>query len=116
MVADSPQDTPGEFDHIYRTEIRPLLFGNDGGSESRPTLVLLGGQPGSGTSRASARLTQELDGIIAVSGDDLRIFHADWNEEVRRRAELCLIDSLTCFVAGRSLRHLQPAVAAGHMA
>ncbi|MBX3536758.1 MAG: MmgE/PrpD family protein [Chelatococcus sp.] len=33
---------------------------------------------------------------------------ADWDSTVRRRAELCLIDSITCFSAGLGLKHFKP--------
>ncbi|KAJ6022341.1 uncharacterized protein N7446_014138 [Penicillium canescens] len=32
----------------------------------------------------------------------------DWDTAVRRRTELCLIDSLACYSAGRSLKHFAP--------
>jgi hypothetical protein len=79
MPADSSSTAPSEFHRIYRAEIRPLLFGTEEDtSEAEPTLMLLGGQPGSGKSRASARLAQEHDRIVALSGDDLRVFYPDY--------------------------------------
>lgn len=67
--------TPEQIGDIYQTLIRPTLFEAALGDQPSPTLVLLGGQPGSGKSRASARLIAEYDGMVALSGDDLRIFH-----------------------------------------
>ncbi len=84
--ADDPI-TPEQVDEIYATLIRPTLFGATPGGENSPTLVLLGGQPGSGKSRASARLLQEHDGMIAISGDDLRIFHPQYRELVTTQPE-----------------------------
>jgi hypothetical protein len=84
MSADPTPLPPEELDRIYRTLIRPLLFGPAvSDSERAPTLVLLGGQAGAGKSRASARLVSEHDGPIGVlSGDDLRIFHPDYRHLV----------------------------------
>lgn len=74
--------TPEQIDEIYRILIQPTLFGTTPGNEASPTLVLLGGQPGSGKSRASARLLEEHDGMVALSGDDLRIFHPQYRNLV----------------------------------
>ena len=74
------QLTSEQIDYIYRTLIRPTLFEAAPGDEASPTLVLLGGQPGSGKSRASARLLAEYDGMVALSGDDLRIFHPQFRK------------------------------------
>ncbi len=52
-----------------------------------PTVVLLGAQPGSGKSRASARLLAEHDGMVALSGDDLRIFHPHYRDLVTGQPE-----------------------------
>lgn len=67
--------TPDQADEIYRSLIKPTLFADSPGGEATPTLVLLGAQPGSGKSRASARLLAEHNGMVAVSGDDLRLYH-----------------------------------------
>ena len=74
--------TPDEIDDIYRSLIRTALFEGSVGGESAPTLILLGGQPGSGKSRASARLLAEHNGMVTLSGDDLRIFHPRFRELV----------------------------------
>lgn len=74
--------TPPEIDEIYRSLIRPTLFDGFPGGESEPTLILLGGQPGSGKSRASARLLAEHSAMVALSSDDLRIFHPHFRELV----------------------------------
>lgn len=79
--------TPEQIDQIYRTLIRPTLFDASPGGEPAPTLVLLGGQPGSGKARASARLLAEHDGMVAVSGDDLRIFHPQYRHLVTTQPE-----------------------------
>ncbi len=79
--------TPDEFDEIYRSLIRPTLFDGSPGGESAPTLVLLGGQPGSGKSRASARLLAEHEAMVALSGDDLRIYHPHYRDLVSTQPE-----------------------------
>ena len=79
--------TPEQIEQIYRTIIRPTLFADAPGGETTPTLILLGAQAGSGKSRASARLLAEQDGMIALSGDDLRIFHPNYRDLVTNRPE-----------------------------
>ncbi len=79
--------TPEQIDEIYRTLIQPTLFGTTSGDELSPTLVLLGGQPGSGKSRASARLLAQHHGMVALSGDDLRIFHPQFRELISAMPE-----------------------------
>lgn len=79
--------TPDQIDTIYRTLIHPILFADAPGGEASPTLVLLGGQAGSGKSRASARLLAEHKDMVAVSGDDLRIFHPHYRELVTDQPE-----------------------------
>lgn len=79
--------TPEQTDEIYRTLIQPTLFGTAPDGESSPTLVLLGGQPGSGKSRASARLLAEHVEMVALSGDDLRIFHPQYRNLVTTQPE-----------------------------
>lgn len=79
--------TPEQVDEIYRSLIQPTLFDGSSGGGSAPTLVLLGGQPGSGKSRASARLVAEHEGMAAVSGDDLRIYHPRYRDLIDTRPE-----------------------------
>jgi UDP-N-acetylglucosamine kinase len=74
--------TSAEIDAIYRTQIREVLFIQPVNNETQPVLVLLGGQPGSGVSRASARLLVEHDGMVDLRGEDLRIFHPHYRELV----------------------------------
>lgn len=87
MTADPTPLTPDEIDEIYRSLVQPTLFDGSPGQESVPTLVLLGGQPGSGKSRASTRLIAEHQGMVALSGDDLRIFHPQFRELVHDAPE-----------------------------
>lgn len=82
MTTDPSPLARDEIDDIYRSLIQPTLFGGSSGAESSPTLVLLGGQPGAGKSRASTRLLAEHNGMVALSGDDLRTFHPRFRELV----------------------------------
>ncbi len=87
QAEDGDRIAPEQIDDIYRTLIRPTLFEATAGGEPSPTLVLLGGQPGSGKSRASARLLAEHEGMVALSGDDLRIFHPRYRDLVTKLPE-----------------------------
>lgn len=79
--------TDDQLDDTYRTTIRPLIFPDQPTNDSEaPTLILLGGQPGSGKSRASARLVAEHN-IASLSGDDLRIFHPDYHRLIDTNPE-----------------------------
>jgi predicted ABC-type ATPase len=65
-------------EHIFRTEILPDYLPDDIGKADRPTLIVLGGQPGSGkTALLTASLTEleETGPAIRVVGDDLRSYH-----------------------------------------
>lgn len=79
--------TSDQLDDTYRTQIRPLIFHDAPTNDSEaPTLILLGGQPGSGKSRVSARLVAEHN-IVSLSGDDLRIFHPDYHRLIETDPE-----------------------------
>lgn len=78
---------PDQIDEIYRTLIQPTLFADSPSGEATPTLVLLGAQPGSGKSRASARLLTEYNDMVAVSGYDLRIYHPHFRDLVTTQPE-----------------------------
>lgn len=81
MTADSAAALdPAETAHVYQTQIHPVLFGSSLGGEKSPTLVLLGGQPGAGRSRAGARLLADQDGMVAITGDELRIYHPRYRQ------------------------------------
>jgi UDP-N-acetylglucosamine kinase len=106
QAEDGDPITPEQIDEIYRTLIWPTLFDATPGGEPSPTLVLLGGQPGSGKSRASARHLAEHDGMVALSGDDLRIFHPQYRELVTTqpgRAGAVLADATSSW-AGAAIR------------
>jgi UDP-N-acetylglucosamine kinase len=87
VTSDPTPLTRDEINEIYRSLIESTLFDDFPGGESAPTLVLLGGQPGSGKSRASTRLLAEHKGMVALSGDDLRIFNPHYRQLVEARPE-----------------------------
>jgi UDP-N-acetylglucosamine kinase len=89
MPPDPTPIPPEELERIYRTLIGPFLFDSSASdSGSAPTLVLLGGQPGAGKSRAGARLTAEHGGpITPLSGDDLCVFHPDYRRLISANPE-----------------------------
>lgn len=71
--------TQEELRAIFRRSIQPeleVLRGSQTNTE--PTLVLVGAQPGAGKTRTVGRAQQDHAGAIAVVGDDLRVFHPDY--------------------------------------
>lgn len=65
-------------EHIFRTEILPDYLPDDIGKADRPTLIVLGGQPGSGKTdllTASLMELEQTGPAIRVVGDDLRSYH-----------------------------------------
>lgn len=71
--------TPQEIARTFHDSIAPELFAG-AVPVTRPVLILLGGQPGAGKSRAAAHLFarhQDQD-IVAVIGDDFRRHHSDY--------------------------------------
>ena len=70
---------------IFERHIRPQFdrVGSSLRADPVPTMVLLGGQPGSGKSRAIGRIEAQYPGIISVVGDDLRIRHPDYDRLMR---------------------------------
>lgn len=69
-----------ELQRIFNEDIRPYYFPDNQPTATRPTIVLVGGQPGSGKSNATPRLIKERPGIIPLSGDDLRAFHPQYEQ------------------------------------
>lgn len=66
-------------EHIFRTEILPDYLPDDIGTADRPpTLIVLGGQPGSGKTAVLTASHTELEQTgpaIRIVGDDLRSYH-----------------------------------------
>lgn len=70
-----------DLERIFRTTIAPLVF-NDAAPAGRPVVVLIGGQPGAGKTRASeevlARHAQTRP--IPLIGDEFRQFHPAYEQ------------------------------------
>ncbi|KQP73513.1 hypothetical protein ASF40_20485 [Microbacterium sp. Leaf288] len=80
--------TPSEEERlrIFEEQILPVVFPPHPAVET-PTLLLLGGQPGAGKSRATSRLLADSPSdMVALSGDDLRAFHPHFWELSRSRS------------------------------
>jgi 2-methylcitrate dehydratase PrpD len=57
-------------------------------------------------------MTTDTDVTNALLQRASELRDSPWKEEVRRRTELCVMDSLACFSVGRQLQHHAPTVAA----
>ena len=69
-----------ENQRIFETEIKPELFSGKVGVE-KPTVVILGGQPGSGKSSLIKATKKEFpNSVVEIIGDDLRAFHPKVDE------------------------------------
>lgn len=78
--------SPEQIRDIFTQQIVPLWFPDDATPTTRPTLVLLGGQPGAGKSRAVGKLLRDHgDELVVLSGDDLRPFHPDYRDLVTQQ-------------------------------
>ena len=87
-MAEAPDRLPtSESDRIYQQEIRPLHLGGVERSSS-PTVVFVGGAPGSGTAAlvptVAARLATRSGAAVVVSVDALHEHHPGWTREARR--------------------------------
>ena len=70
-------------DQIFRTLVRPAYLPDELGSSPPPTVVLLDGQPGAGTSKLLHETSAELRAkgpTVRINGDDLRDFHPRYRE------------------------------------
>ena len=68
-------------ERIFRTEMLPDNLPGDIGNAECPTLIVLGGQPGSGKTAMLTAVHTELEQsgpAIRIVGDDLRSFHPDY--------------------------------------
>lgn len=81
------EPSPQWLDRVFHEDVRPEVFG-DARGEDDPVLVLLGGQPGAGKTRA-ALFAQSLTDrpLIPVIGDDLRSHHPDYRDLQRNAPE-----------------------------
>ncbi|QVJ03475.1 zeta toxin family protein (plasmid) [Nocardiopsis eucommiae] len=70
-IFDRPTNHPDQ-----SPTVREFVFGPYPDNLETPTLVLVGGQPGAGKSRAMATVAQgRQEELVPLSGDDLRPFH-----------------------------------------
>lgn len=68
-------------DRIFRTEIMPDYLPDDIGNAERPTLIVLGGQPGSGKTAVLTAVHAELEQsgpVIRIVADNLRSYHPEY--------------------------------------
>lgn len=77
--------TEAQLRQIFDEQICPELyeFGAASRSETTLLLVMVGGQPGAGKSRAIQRVAAVHPGIVEVIGDDLRSYHPDYRRLMR---------------------------------
>ncbi|KAF2414686.1 hypothetical protein B1729_03655 [Microbacterium sp. B35-04] len=92
---------------IFDEQILPIVFPN-APSPARPSLVLLAGQPGAGTSRATAQmLADSPTDMVVLNGDDLQVFHPNFLALARSRSAEApqLLSQSTASWARSCLRH-----------
>jgi UDP-N-acetylglucosamine kinase len=65
---------------VFETEARAAVFANHQPTPARPILVMLGGQPAAGKTRAQHAITATHPSgqFVDVTGDDLRKYHPDY--------------------------------------
>ena len=68
-------------DCVYVDLVRPLLFA-DLSASAAPELIMVGGQPGAGTTAATVQAVRDLmrhgAGVAYINGDELRQFHPQY--------------------------------------
>ena len=78
--ADDYTLSPEELDRIFSSQVAEYLFGASPVARD-PALILVGGQPGAGKTRAGAAAVREAQQVVtAVVGDELRAFHPAYTE------------------------------------
>jgi hypothetical protein len=80
--ADAYALPPEQLQHIFDTQIAPALTGTP---SDTPTLVLIGGQPGSGKTTIQSAVVAHLgrDQAVPLDGDDLLDFHPGYRRLTR---------------------------------
>lgn len=73
----------GELSRIFEEEVKWEFASDSAGAELRPTLVIVGGQPGSGKTRTVLRAGDDYPGAAKVVGDDLRQYHPEYDSVMR---------------------------------
>ncbi|TCM51105.1 zeta toxin [Rhizobium sp. PP-F2F-G48] len=82
--------TPAENERIFRADIAPDYLPGNLARAERPTLIVLGGQPGAGKTAiltSSQRELAETGPAVRIVGDDLRAYHPSFAVLQRRDAE-----------------------------
>lgn len=87
MAGEPAPLSPEQLADLYRTVVGPILFDDVPGGQAEPTLLLLGGQAGAGKSRLTGRILEQFDGMAALTGDDLRVFHPDYRTLITARPQ-----------------------------
>ena len=68
-------------DRVYVDLVRPLLF-EDLSASAAPELIMVGGQPGAGTTAATVQAVRDLmhhgGGVAYINGDELRPFYPQY--------------------------------------
>ncbi len=95
--------TPEDVERTFHRDIAPDLFAGVTTSP-RPLLVLLGGQPGAGKSRATDVLLDAYPGcdIVPIVGDDFRRFHPEYAATLR--TDPTVMPTVTAAAAGQWTR------------
>lgn len=96
---------------ILESRVLPVLFDDRLTRTSKPTLVLVVGQPGSGLSRASHRALLDTPGAATISTDALRAFHPRYRELILSRSAraLTLLSEPAARWASQALTHARQA-------
>jgi predicted kinase len=64
---------------VFDSDVRGDLFAAHNPPPGQPVLVLLGGQPAAGKTRAQDAILAERPGLVPITGDDLRAYHPDYD-------------------------------------
>ncbi|GAA1961861.1 zeta toxin family protein [Microbacterium deminutum] len=84
MITEALSQT--ELEGVFERRIVPVVFSQPP-SRKNPELVIVSGQPGSGTAAVAARLQSESpSGMATVNADDLRAFHPGFLELAASRS------------------------------
>jgi len=82
---DKHKLTPEQSRHLFQEEILPALLEDTPGLQpsDKPTMVVVGGQPGAGKSTSIGHIEAELasrGGVLQANVDALREFHPEYDE------------------------------------
>lgn len=77
--------TEAQLRTIFERDVRPELDVLGASSHQDRTLLLavVGGQPGAGKSKSISRIQAQHPGLVEVVGDDLRVYHPDYDRLMR---------------------------------